>query len=758
MRIINNGALAGIYATDECDFDVVNCLISGYYAGVLLENSSCRIRNCTIASCWGPETPDELPEDWPDELPTDFAGGGIMGTVNENAQGHKQIEVVQSIIAENEIGIYLAGDISIDLINCNVFGNSTDYSGLESQVTVTDCISADPLFETGPDHGYYLRAIGAGQSEDSPCIDAGCDSMDLRFIVGGTTRTDGIFDMCTTDLGYHGNISNELVGVGNINNDEYEIDDPLKLISKVDKSEIDIKSATSKDVNALFSTGPQDVLVIQETEDGFRQFQSFFQIDCSLQQQTNSDSPDNVLDASLGDLDGDGVLDLTVLQDSGASFFVNDKEGTMIFDSTKSKTLSQAVETIDFDRDGIMDILIATESGVSVQKAEDHLVYHEFQLLHSGDTEDLVLFDFDGDADADLVTVDSSGAIRFYENNRENGFYETGKPVYVHGYGKMKIQDITDDGNMDVVVEIAPGVNEVVEVSSTFGMQQLPPSGKRAIRYVLFDHLGTAKMLIDDQCEVVWPNRQELMVNELLPFGQEMAVNDSSEMSYDLNFTGKELKRDLDLNYFGARYYHSDLPRFISPDPVRGTPENPMSWNRYLYCWNDPINYFDPDGESLVLVRTIFWTIGSMVSGGMWLIAPNAVDHERTNAEVYATKAVETVKQVDEELNKLKIKAMFWMMGLMIKEIADSDNKDKSIPPASPGKLQKEKERDRVPKGIDRFDPPDAGCPEPHVHFGDGTSSTQSGKVHGKGKGYPNPSKTIRKYLEGVGWTPPPKP
>jgi RHS repeat-associated protein len=47
-----------------------------------------------------------------------------------------------------------------------------------------------------------------------------------------------------------------------------------------------------------------------------------------------------------------------------------------------------------------------------------------------------------------------------------------------------------------------------------------------------------------------------------------------------------------------AANYHPELPRFISPDPVGGKPAIPLSWNRYLYCRNDPINYFDPDGEN----------------------------------------------------------------------------------------------------------------------------------------------------------------
>ena len=69
---------------------------------------------------------------------------------------------------------------------------------------------------------------------------------------------------------------------------------------------------------------------------------------------------------------------------------------------------------------------------------------------------------------------------------------------------------------------------------------------------------------------------------------------------YLLNFTNKEIDYKLDLHYFGARYYTADFPRFISPDPVSGKLETPITWNRYLYCANDPINYIDPDGREAI--------------------------------------------------------------------------------------------------------------------------------------------------------------
>ncbi len=46
-----------------------------------------------------------------------------------------------------------------------------------------------------------------------------------------------------------------------------------------------------------------------------------------------------------------------------------------------------------------------------------------------------------------------------------------------------------------------------------------------------------------------------------------------------------------------ARLYDPALGRFLSPDPYVQVPDFTQSYNRYLYCLNNPLIYTDPDGE-----------------------------------------------------------------------------------------------------------------------------------------------------------------
>ncbi|GAI91736.1 unnamed protein product, partial [marine sediment metagenome] len=64
-------------------------------------------------------------------------------------------------------------------------------------------IDDDPLFTMGLLGNYYLGQTGAGQSRNSPCVDAGSDYASYVGLIGYTTRTDDTPDTGIVDMGYH---------------------------------------------------------------------------------------------------------------------------------------------------------------------------------------------------------------------------------------------------------------------------------------------------------------------------------------------------------------------------------------------------------------------------------------------------------------------------------------------------------------------------------------------------------------------------
>jgi len=52
------------------------------------------------------------------------------------------------------------------------------------------------------------------------------------------------------------------------------------------------------------------------------------------------------------------------------------------------------------------------------------------------------------------------------------------------------------------------------------------------------------------------------------------------------------------LYFMQARYYKASVGRFITPDPVRGARQDPLSLHRYLYVSNNPNRFIDANGCS----------------------------------------------------------------------------------------------------------------------------------------------------------------
>ena len=73
--------------------------------------------------------------------------------------------------------------------------------------------------------------------------------------------------------------------------------------------------------------------------------------------------------------------------------------------------------------------------------------------------------------------------------------------------------------------------------------------------------------------------------------------------------------------YLNARYYDPDVGRFLNADSVEylGADGSPLSYNRYVYCGNNPVMYADPSGHLFGLITIgvlafMFTPIGGTVA------------------------------------------------------------------------------------------------------------------------------------------------
>ena len=68
------------------------------------------------------------------------------------------------------------------------------------------------------------------------------------------------------------------------------------------------------------------------------------------------------------------------------------------------------------------------------------------------------------------------------------------------------------------------------------------------------------------------------------------------------NYSGRlsYMKDENGIYYMRARYYNTDIRRFINQDIITGSIGNSQSLNRYAYVQGNPVSYTDPFGLSCI--------------------------------------------------------------------------------------------------------------------------------------------------------------
>lgn len=109
-----------------------------------------------------------------------------------------------------------------------------------------------------------------------------------------------------------------------------------------------------------------------------------------------------------------------------------------------------------------------------------------------------------------------------------------------------------------------------------------------APEYYLKDHLGSPRAFVDWSGELI-------ALRDYYAFGKSWLKPNSPATSDLSRFNGKEEQTvgDAGLLDFGARFYHPDLGRWLTQDPLA---QQYAGVSPYNFCLNNPIRYTDPFG------------------------------------------------------------------------------------------------------------------------------------------------------------------
>lgn len=132
----------------------------------------------------------------------------------------------------------------------------------------------------------------------------------------------------------------------------------------------------------------------------------------------------------------------------------------------------------------------------------------------------------------------------------------------------------------------------------------------------MHDRLGSVRQIFDTDGNVVNYYFYD-------PWGKLDTAISNSTVTNIYRFAGYAEDAVLGQYHCNARQYDPILGVFTAIDPVRGGFKEPLTLHPYLYCINDPINNYDPDGRvitlaaSLVIRAFIGGLVGSIISSAM---------------------------------------------------------------------------------------------------------------------------------------------
>lgn len=125
-------------------------------------------------------------------------------------------------------------------------------------------------------------------------------------------------------------------------------------------------------------------------------------------------------------------------------------------------------------------------------------------------------------------------------------------------------------------------------------------NGQNQLHYYLNDHLGSARVVVDSTNAV----KDRYLYTS---FGSP-ATNTTVSTGQPDRYTGKPYDEDNNLNlfYYGARYYDGTMGRFTQIDQSRA---NSPGWGPYVYVEDNPLMKTDPDGKNAMAISAGFASI-----------------------------------------------------------------------------------------------------------------------------------------------------
>ena len=171
----------------------------------------------------------------------------------------------------------------------------------------------------------------------------------------------------------------------------------------------------------------------------------------------------NVQNVTVGDVDGDGDLDILTNHSPGVDLHRNRGDATFATSIVSSTDFFLDMTLADFDGDGDLDLAKASDvpAGIVIQKNAGNGTFGAGSVFAAGrDLVAIAAADFDGDGDTDVAISEPFDArVTLFLNNGSGGLVEGPRLAVAESPDQVVAADLDADGDADLAVGFASGVN-----------------------------------------------------------------------------------------------------------------------------------------------------------------------------------------------------------------------------------------------------------------------------------------------------------
>ncbi|MHB8858388.1 MAG: DUF6531 domain-containing protein [Thermoleophilia bacterium] len=155
----------------------------------------------------------------------------------------------------------------------------------------------------------------------------------------------------------------------------------------------------------------------------------------------------------------------------------------------------------------------------------------------------------------------------------------------IHLNARSDLPDYWSDSSGSVTASLLRGADGLISFT-------LDPVTNPNLSYQLYSPHGDTTMIMDSSGNPFFTARYDAFGDAISGAGLWYGYTGKYQRYSDSTTGTIEM---------GVREYDPSLGRFISQDPLKGTPTDPQQRNRYQYVGNDPLTRYDLDGRRWVL-------------------------------------------------------------------------------------------------------------------------------------------------------------